>query len=83
MPLSDGRALKLTTSHYYTPSGASINDVGIQPDLPYAGADVPPAEMDEGDARPTLATRDEEIRFALTTLKGGPALARTVRMPPR
>lgn len=33
MPLSKGRAIKLTTSRYYTPSGDSIHDVGIEPDL--------------------------------------------------
>lgn len=33
MPLSKGRAIKLTTSRYYTPSGDSIQDVGIEPDI--------------------------------------------------
>jgi carboxyl-terminal processing protease len=33
MPLSDGRAIKLTTSRYYTPSGLSINGEGITPDV--------------------------------------------------
>ncbi len=33
MPLSDGRALKLTTSKYFTPSGASIHEKGIEPDV--------------------------------------------------
>lgn len=33
MPLSQGRAIKLTTSHYYTPSGDSIHDTGISPDV--------------------------------------------------
>ncbi len=33
MPLSKGRAIKLTTSRYYTPSGDSIHDVGITPDI--------------------------------------------------
>lgn len=33
MPLSKGRAIKLTTSRYFTPSGDSIHDVGIQPDV--------------------------------------------------
>ena len=33
MPLSRGRAIKLTTSHYYTPSGDSIQGVGITPDV--------------------------------------------------
>jgi carboxyl-terminal processing protease len=33
MPLSDGRAIKLTTSRYYTPSGMSIQARGVAPDL--------------------------------------------------
>lgn len=33
MPLSKGRAIKLTTSRYYTPSGESINETGITPDV--------------------------------------------------
>ena len=42
MPLSQGRAIKLTTSRYYTPSGRSIHDRGITPDVavePVAGAE--------------------------------------------
>ena len=31
--LSDGRAVKLTVSNYYTPNGNSINKVGIKPDV--------------------------------------------------
>jgi carboxyl-terminal processing protease len=33
VPLSQGRAIKLTTSRYYTPSGDSIHEVGITPDV--------------------------------------------------
>jgi carboxyl-terminal processing protease len=33
MPLSQGRAIKLTTSRFYTPSGDSIQDKGIFPDV--------------------------------------------------
>lgn len=33
VPLSKGRAIKLTTSRYYTPSGDSIHEVGIAPDV--------------------------------------------------
>jgi carboxyl-terminal processing protease len=33
MPLSNGRAIKLTTSRYFTPSGRSIHEVGINPDV--------------------------------------------------
>ncbi len=73
IPLADGRALKLTTSHYSTPSGAMIDQRGIEPDLPVDGPDEPPAEP----------RRDVEVRRALQALKSGvPAagarLARTV-----
>lgn len=33
VPLSMGRAIKLTTSRYFTPSGDSIHDIGITPDV--------------------------------------------------
>jgi len=33
MPLSMGRAIKITTSRYYTPSGDSIHETGITPDV--------------------------------------------------
>jgi carboxyl-terminal processing protease len=33
MPLSKGRAIKLTTSRYFTPSGDSIHEVGVTPDI--------------------------------------------------
>lgn len=33
MPLTRGRAIKLTTSHYFTPSGDSINEIGVTPDV--------------------------------------------------
>ncbi len=33
LPLSDGSALRLTTAKYYTPSGRSIQNRGIEPDI--------------------------------------------------
>ncbi|MYB89112.1 MAG: S41 family peptidase [Proteobacteria bacterium] len=33
LPLKDNTALKLTTARYYTPSGRSIQDAGIVPDI--------------------------------------------------
>ncbi len=33
IPLSDGSALRLTTARYYTPSGRSIQAIGIEPDV--------------------------------------------------
>ena len=46
MPLSKGRAIKLTTSRYYTPSGDSIHETGISPDVIIDGSpDFPGASM--------------------------------------
>jgi carboxyl-terminal processing protease len=39
-PLEDGSGLRLTTARYYTPSGRSIQEVGIEPDI-VAQAAVP------------------------------------------
>ena len=33
IPMPDGSGLRLTTSKYFTPSGASIHGVGIEPDI--------------------------------------------------
>jgi carboxyl-terminal processing protease len=59
LPLGDDRALKLTTSLYYTPSGASINHKGIAPDIelerdanaPAPAPDAPLTERDPGVKR--------------------------------
>ena len=67
MPLSDGRAIKLTTSRYYTPSGASIHDKGIDPDI-VVERDQNPA--DNLSASTSLLERDSEVSLALVKLKG-------------
>jgi len=33
IPLTNGRAIKITTSRYFTPSGSIINGTGIKPDI--------------------------------------------------
>jgi len=33
IPLSDGSAMRLTTSKYYTPNGTSIHEKGVEPDI--------------------------------------------------
>jgi carboxyl-terminal processing protease len=65
MPLSEGQALKITTSRYFTPSGASINGVGIVPDTVLEGTEQPPAEMD-------LVDHDPQVLVALQALSGHP-----------
>jgi carboxyl-terminal processing protease len=69
MPLSHGGAVKLTTSRYFTPSGASIHGKGILPDIVAPGAEEAPAELlSSKDAAP-LTARDKEVKLALDTLK--------------
>lgn len=55
MPLSEGRAIKLTTSRYYTPSGMSIHATGVTPDLLVGGNGA-----DDGD---------DQLAAALATLQ--------------
>ncbi len=43
IPLSDGSALRLTTSKYFTPSGKVIHGKGVLPDILVEDADVKPA----------------------------------------
>jgi carboxyl-terminal processing protease len=68
MPLSDGRAIKLTTSRYYTPSGASIHEKGIIPDI-VVERDANNADEAAAVAHASLVERDSEVRLALTKLK--------------
>ena len=55
------RAIKLTTSRYYTPAGTSIQDEGIRPDVELANADAEAAVTQASrllsDARRLLQTR--------------------------
>jgi len=69
MPLTHGGAVKLTTSRYFTPSGASIHGKGIVPDIVAQGAEDPPAELLTGKNSSSLQSRDKEVSLALGTLK--------------
>ena len=75
MPISRGRALKLTTSRYFTPSGTSIQGSGIMPDIlledaPYADlmAGIDKHHTTPGDA---LLQTDSQLRQAMNILQGG------------
>jgi carboxyl-terminal processing protease len=70
VPLSDGHAIKLTTSKYFTPSGASIHEKGIKPDVLVNEKDLPkPKEgVDVTDSYGILKD-DVELQVALSTLQ--------------
>lgn len=65
MPLSNGRAIKLTTSRYFTPSGEAIHEGGIEPDI-HLDADGDNVVASAGEA---LLERDVVLRQALAELK--------------
>ncbi len=73
MPLSSCRAIKLTTSLYYTPDGSSIQGTGITPDLL---AERDPAldalasiTAHQTDAGAALLQGDSQLRAALEALQ--------------
>ena len=63
MPLSGGRAVKLTTSRYYTPKGRSIHEMGIDPDVESAWEGALPA------AGLPVSDSDAQLNAALNVLK--------------
>jgi carboxyl-terminal processing protease len=71
MPLARGGAVKLTTSRYFTPSGASIHGRGLEPDIVEAGPGAPPADLEADAGAGTLLERDPDVRLGLSTLKSG------------
>jgi carboxyl-terminal processing protease len=70
IPLSEDRAVKLTTSLYYTPSGVSINHRGIAPDIELQRDPKPPVIPVPADA--PLLQRDPDVKRALEELKVSP-----------
>ena len=67
IPLAGDRAIKLTTSLYYTPSGISINHRGIAPDIELERDPKPQPDPAPADA--PLLQRDAEVRRAVQELK--------------
>jgi carboxyl-terminal processing protease len=66
IPLSDDRAIKLTTSRYFTPSGASINHKGIMPDIVL---DRDPKSVTDSLANDSVPVEnDAEVKRALQEL---------------
>jgi carboxyl-terminal processing protease len=62
LPISDTRAVKLTTARYYTPNGRSIQAEGIVPDIVVERAEVKSVESKrrtkEADLQGSLAAED-------------------------
>jgi len=64
IPLRDGQALKLTTSKYFTPSGISIHERGLEPDIA-----IGPLEEDKLRVTAPPPMQDAAVLTALQYLK--------------
>nr|WP_253190266.1 S41 family peptidase [Paraburkholderia phenazinium] len=62
VPLTSNTALRLTTAYYYTPSGRSIQDIGIRPD-------VPVDQYADGDPDDALVTREADYPNHLANIQ--------------
>lgn len=63
IPLGDGTAIKLTTAHYYTPSGFDLHKVGLTPDVE--------VELDEELRTQAVVEKseDNQLQAAIEALK--------------
>ena len=63
MPLRDDAAMRLTTARYYTPSGRSIQALGVSPDIV---VEQPRRKPDEDESDATRSGRSEaDLRGSL------------------
>ncbi len=62
IPLQGNGAMRLTTARYYTPSGRSIQNLGILPDI--IVEQRPPAKVDSKDKKPKFLS-EADLRGAL------------------
>ena len=76
IPLSGNGAMRLTTARYYTPSGRSIQGLGITPDLPVAGS--------RNETQHFGPEREADLNHVLTNEGGTPNTAAAPRtdLPP-
>ena len=65
MPLRGEGAIRLTTARYYTPSGRSIQAVGVSPDIVVAQPPVKPADQEEDAAKNRPLRSEADLRGSL------------------
>ncbi|MEM9969230.1 MAG: S41 family peptidase [Pseudomonadota bacterium] len=65
MPLRGQGAMRLTTARYYTPSGRSIQALGVSPDIIVAQPRVQPAAEEEEETRTRRSRSEADLRGSL------------------
>ncbi|MBN2482627.1 MAG: S41 family peptidase [Candidatus Omnitrophica bacterium] len=66
VPLSDGSALRFTTAKYYTPSGESIHEKGVEPDIIVESKIVEPSGQEQEDVFAKIKDKATEKEFDYT-----------------
>ncbi len=75
IPIEEGYAVRLTTAYYYTPSGISINKIGITPDIEIPEIEVGKKNDKEGKIENVTSIKripveeDFQVQMALSILK--------------
>jgi carboxyl-terminal processing protease len=86
IPLPGNSAMRLTTARYFTPSGRSIQDLGITPDIQVASSDsadnsMPP--LRESDLQHAMLNPNSKQLPPLPTRTDLPAIAKDIpKVPP-
>ncbi len=65
MPLRGEGAMRLTTARYYTPSGRSIQAVGVSPDIVVAQPPAKPTDQEEDAAKNRPLRSEADLRGSL------------------
>jgi carboxyl-terminal processing protease len=65
MPLRGDGAMRLTTSRYYTPSGRSIQALGVSPDILVAQPRRKPESEESENGTPPLLRSEADLRGSL------------------
>jgi len=63
IPLSDGSALRLTTSHYFTPSGKIIHGKGVIPDIEVIVKEEDTKENEDVEKKDSLKPEKETFKY--------------------
>ena len=61
IPLKNDGAIRLTVAKYYLPSGKSISEVGVSPDI---------TVNEEGDKFKIKTDKDNQLNYAIKLLNG-------------
>jgi carboxyl-terminal processing protease len=85
IPLPDNSAMRLTTARYFTPSGRSIQDLGITPDIVVASSDAEDNSMPplrESDLQHAMLNPNSKVLPPLPPRSDLPAVAHDIPKAP-